>query len=424
MTNDDRELSGRFKAEATASPASARRRPWQGLSALAPLGRGAAVLGVVLLALAVGLGPVSATQAQEAAAATTSSFGPDARYGVVVAQRGALGELELVIRSETDAAPIVTLGSFAATPSVAGRTLAVSPDGRRLAYWTDNQGGSKGNSIRLWDAATPGRTTTLLASPSGETGTGVVWSSDGKGLLLSFVSLGQKPSTTPPPPPPDSAETVLRTLEIGSAQLSQVFHTKRGSLLKSVVPQAWNREGRVIGAVEVGEGGYAIADLVIRDGVTLRTSFDARGLSSVRSVAWSSDAAWVVAVVGDGRTISWSINDPVRVTDSGQPQGGSATSGWIPGSTRVIVRQAAGVQDAALLLWDVATNARTAAGSSRYLAVPRTDGSALYVTDERGSTSVLEITSGAREPMASMPTYLVEGQVFPEGAPIVGVILR
>jgi hypothetical protein len=217
---------------------------------------------------------------------------------------------------------------------------------------------------------------------------------------------------------------VLRTLEIGSAQLSQVFHTKRGSLLKSVVPQAWNREGRVIGAVEVGEGGYAIADLVIRDGVTLRTSFDARGLSSVRSVAWSSDAAWVVAVVGDGRTISWSINDPVRVTDSGQPQGGSATSGWIPGSTRVIVRQAAGVQDAALLLWDVATNARTAAGSSRYLAVPRTDGSALYVTDERGSTSVLEITSGAREPMASMPTYLVEGQVFPEGAPIVGVILR
>ena len=77
-----------------------------------------------------------------------------------------------------------------------------------------------------------------------------------------------------------------------------------------------------------------------------------------------------------------------------------------------------------LFLWDVATDDRTEVGSSRYLAVPRADGSALYVTDERGSTSVLEIASGAREPLASMPTYVVQEQVFPEGAPVVGVILR
>ncbi len=133
---------------------------------------------------------------------------------------------------------------------------------------------------------------------------------------------------------------------------------------------------------------------------------------------------WVVAVAGDGRIVSWSISNPGRVTELRQPRGASVHFGWLPGSARVIVRQAAGVEDAKLFLWDVATDDRTEAGSSRYLVVPRADGSALYVTDERGSTSVLEIASGAREPLPSMRTYVVDGQVFPEGAPVVGVMLR
>ncbi len=404
----------------------------EGRSLLALLARGAAGVVVVLLALALGRGllesrspaipAASTTTSQEAGAASPSTLGPNALYGIVVAQRGSQADLELVIRSETDARPIVTLGSFAVTPSVAGRTLAVSPDGRRLAYWTDNHGGRRGNSIQLWDAATPNRTTTLLRSPSGETGTGVLWSSDGEGLLLSFVSLAQQPVTNPPPPPDDTAETVLRTLEIASGDLTQVYRVKRGGLEGSVAPLAWDREQKTIGAVEVGGGGFAIASLLIRDGDVSRTVVDG-ALSSVRSVAGSPDAMRVVAVAGNSRIVSWSINNPGHVTEL-QPLGASVHFGWLPGSTRAIVRQAAGVQDAKLFLWDVATDDRTEVGSSRYLAVPRADGSALYVTDERGSTSVLEIASGAREPLASMPTYVVEGQVFPEGAPVVGVILH
>lgn len=359
------------------------------------------------------------SQPPSASPMASASAIPSASYGIVVAQRGSQGGLELVIRSETDARPIVTLGSFSAMPSVAGRTLAVSPDGRRLAFWTDNQGA---NSVQLWDAATPNRTTTLLTSPSGETGTGVLWSSDGEGLLLSFVSVARQPRTNPPPPPDDTAETVLRTLEIASGNLTQVFRAKRGGLEGSVAPVAWNRERKTIGAVEVGGGGFAIAYLLIRDGDVSRTVFD-RALSSVRSVAGSSDALWVVAVAGDSRIVTWSVSNPGRVTEL-QPLGASVHFGWLPRSTRVIVRQGAGVQDAKLFLWDVATDDRTEAGSSRYLAVPRADGSALYVTDERGSTSVLEIASGAREPLANMPTYVVQGQVFPEGVPVVGVILR
>jgi hypothetical protein len=364
----------------------------------------------------------SATPSRESGAASASAFGPDARYGIVVAQRGPQGNMELVIRSEADARPIVTLGSFAAVPSVAGRTLAVSPDGRRLAYWTDNIRGSERNSVELWDAANPNRTTTLFRSPTGETGTGVVWSSDGEGLLLSFVSLARQPTTNPPPPPDGTAETALRSFEIASRNLTQVFRAKRAGLEGSVAPLAWNRQNKTIGAVELGGGGFATASLLIRDGDVSRTVVD-RALSSMRALAESSDAMWAVAIAGDNRIVSWSVNNPGRVSEL-QPRVAGIHFGWVPGSTRVIVRQAAGLQDAKLFLWDVATDGRTEIGSSRYLALPRADGSALYVTDERGSTSVLEIATGAREPLASMPSYVVAGQVFPEGTPVVGVILR
>ncbi|MGH2450497.1 MAG: hypothetical protein ACRDGE_04350 [Candidatus Limnocylindria bacterium] len=383
---------------------------------------GALASGVALVLLAVVLGSALADVRRDAAAsptpgptATAASPTPeaslvlDARYGIVmVSTEGS----SLVIRSETDAQAIATPGidDPFGTASVT-RRLAVSPDGRRLAFWEASEDG--GNSLQLWDAARPDRTTTLLTSSSGEAGTRVVWAPDGEGLLLSFVSLGPRPAIGAPP-----LYAVLRTLDIASGELTEVARAE----LTNFAPVAWDRERQIGGAVEFGGGGFATAYLVIRDGQASRTSFSDQVVAD--TVIGSPNARWVLATFGDREIVAWPIDEPERVTELPSDGEGVAPLGWLPGSTRVILREGQGVQESPLFLWDVTTGDRMQIGTTRYTALPRADGTALYVTDERGATSVLDLASGERELVPDMPAYAFPGQVRSEGRPIASVILR
>ena len=140
--------------------------------------------------------------------------------------------------------------------------MVVSPNGRGIAVWT-NRVSLERNRLVLWNAATPDVTATLMTSPEGEVGTGIVWAPDSDALLLSFDSLAvHNPSGELQIGLP-AEETVLRTLDIRTKALAEVARSK----LTSFVPVGWDRARGTIAAYEHGpEAPYAETYVVIKNG--------------------------------------------------------------------------------------------------------------------------------------------------------------
>jgi hypothetical protein len=311
---------------------------------------------------------------------------------------------DLVIRTETDPEPVVTLEEVD-SPG-AGGGAATSADGRRLAYWT--QAGTGRNELRLWDAATPDRTVMLATSPDDERGTGAVWSSDGTGLLLSFRSLTVQPGIDAPPD-----RTALRTIDVASRQLTEVTRAERTFF----APLAWDRARQLVAAVEIGAGGFARAYVLVRGGQVTRTT-----LNNVIFVVGSADASWIVAstdVQTQARILGWPIAEPVRVIElRPDPERALFHGGFLPRSTRVIVvdrpRVVTGAPfTASVHLWDVATGQRLAIpnGTTEGIAEPRADGTALYVASA-GALQVMDVKTGAREALPGPSDRIVAGVIL------------
>jgi hypothetical protein len=319
--------------------------------------------------------------------------------------------------------------------------LVVSPDGRRIAVWT-NRMALERNNLVLWNAATPEAKATLMTSPEGEVGTGIVWAPDSAGLLLSFDSLAVSNRSGEPQIGSPAAETVLRTLDIGTKVLTEVARTK----LTSFVPVGWDRAGGTIAAYEHGpEAPYAETYLVIKNGQASRTVLGTvvrlpnggqRTENVIVAIAGSPDASRVVASVGPlphsstTHLVTWPLAEAGRVTEL-RPSGDHTLvhHGWLPGSMRVIVADLPGGYQGRgavpLSLWDVVAGTRVAIpdGSTWGGAVPRPDGSALYVKGADETTSVLNIATGERKPIVGMPTYSgAQGEPRPLGV-VLGVLL-
>lgn len=382
--------------------------------------------------------PSTSTPTAAVPSPSPSPSGPDARYGVVhrVGRPQAAG-WEVVVRTETDPGPIGSVGFFVES------RLVVSPDGRRIAAWTNRLYGER-NSLALWSAATPDIRTTLITSPEGEVGTDIVWAPDSQGLLLSFESLAYynpsgQPSISSPP-----EETMLRTLDTGTKALTEVARSKRTSF----VPVGWDRAAATIAAYEHGpESPYAETYVVIKNGQVSRTALGTlvkrpdggqRIENVLVALAASPDATRVVASVAPAphtsatHLVTWLLAEPGRVAEL-RPTGTNTLVhyGWLPGSMRVIVADLpAGYQGRGavpIFLWDAVAGSRIAIpdGSSWGGAIPRADGSALYVKGADETTSVLNIVTGERKPLlGAMPTYSgAQNEPRPQGV-ILGVLLK
>lgn len=339
-------------------------------------------------------GPTSAGASPTAPSPTVAAR-IDTRYGIVTEGRGSSGALEPVVRSETDTRAIATLGMLG-DPVWLGNALAVSPDGRRLAFWTAPRNGG-GNRLELWEAGRPDRTATIVTSPSDEVGTGVVWSADGAGVLLSFESLARAQIGHTGGFP---EQTVLRTLVLPVSDVSLAMSEVARAARTSLAPVAWDRERRTIAALETEGPSRPLDYLVIRDGDTSRTRLP-DPLTGVRS---SRDGRWVALdrAAGPPNLIAaWPADDPARVTEL-RAEGDVRlwSYGWLPGSTRVIVSVTGQGVETPLFLWDVVTGARIPVPGGPFRgfppvgAVPRADGSGLYIEGE-----VLDLASGERRPL-------------------------
>jgi hypothetical protein len=277
--------------------------------------------------------------------------------------------------------------------------LAVSPDGRRLAYWTAIVDPA-GNYIpplelQVLDLAPGSRPRTLvtLTQEFGDVvGESVVWSSDSTGLAIGVGSRLRCGADAPSCPPKYSALYLLGT-EGGKPR---AIASIRGN---SIVPVAWDSQARLVAAFELeGEGGRVLAYDVIEESGALKRTQMVIGTGGTVTVAATQDAKHVLAheYSSPGQVVHvWPLASPERAVML-SPRGEQifAPARWRPGTAEIGM-----LFSDRLELWD-------ATGARRSVPVPplpdfrpyffRSDGNAAFF-GKYGRTSsfvAVELASG------------------------------
>jgi hypothetical protein len=134
-----------------------------------------------------------------------------------------------------------------------------------VAYWESYRTGGGSRVLHVVDGWTPARPRVLITLAEGEVAAtstfgGVVWSTDGKGLLIAVNSRDHVPSSVP-----DAAwvYTTLRQVDVATGAMREIARTAPGY---PYFPVAWDRARGVSIAVSWGPGGFTFGYQVFRDG--------------------------------------------------------------------------------------------------------------------------------------------------------------
>lgn len=269
--------------------------------------------------------------------------------------------------------------------------MALSPDGRRLAYWA-------GNELHILDVAENARPNILLAVTtvrSVEQSHGLAWSSDGTGIVIGVTGPPVSEGADAPP-----AYSALRLLDASGGQPREIVRVER----RVLAPLSWDRRARTITAYEPGQAGVVSLDVVDEGGklernatpsgpVTVQASQDGRQLLAT---GYPDDVLWVWP--------SGSAARPIELRSAASERIHAAS--WRPGTSEIGVL----VGDR-LELWD-------SSGARRLVLLPnlppkatanrsllfRVDGSAVFVG------VVLEPAPNARPDVYCVAVDLASGR--------------
>lgn len=375
------------------------RRSWKSSGAVLVVGAGVIVAGLVLdravgelrapTPTATAPAPAATAQAPSPAATTRSSAAGlvSDRYGLV------LDRQPPVVRSEADSGQITALRGEHSNG-------AVSPDGRRIAYWQTPAGPAR----RLWllDVSAPAQPRSLLALPDSEiaaasTGSGIAWSSDGTGLLVAVNGLappreGGGPLVEAPP------YATLRQIDVATGSVREVARTEMAAWFG---PVAWDRARGVSTAVEVGPGGFAWGYVVLRDGVApARAPLPAQTLTVFVRAAPDASRVLMRGFPDHRAVYVWPLTEATRVTTR-EAVGDEYVAAAIWRNAREIVvslsRAREGREGERLEVWALEGPRRVLLRERHRLDVVRPDGTAA-ITDK----GVIDLATGALEELPGM----------------------
>jgi len=323
------------------------------------------------------------------------------RYGVIVDADPPY------LRSETDPQRIAQLGS-------APFNGAVSPDGRRVAYWQSSNGAPR--VLSVLDLAAPAPPRALLTLPdievaSTSTGGGVIWSTDGTGLLIAVNSrdVVQQPVVDMP-----YLYATLRQVDVDTASVREIVRKDRSF---PFFPIAWDRPRGVSAAVEWGSGGYATRYVAVRDDGSVQAT-DLSGATLPRFVRSAPDGSRVMMLdfQGSSAIISiWPLTDPTqRITL--WPEVGERVVGAIWRSAQEIVVSVGRMADASvaerLEVWTLDGQRRVVLQTQHRLDAVRPDGTAAITT-----AGVVDLATGAVARMPGDPGAVAASVSLPQTLP-------
>jgi hypothetical protein len=275
-------------------------------------------------------------------------------------------------------------------------SCAASPDGARIAYWTNSPAGE----LRVVDVARPTQEATIYRAADDQVISAAAWSSDGTGILFALEGVGT--SGGPPGGPPNSS---LLVIEAGGGPARTLVGSPRGAPV--YVPLGWDRTAGVAAAGESGEGGYMGGYLTVRtsgDPAPQETGIPQPAL--MLSVDVSSDQRFALGLFSDptGNTLRW-----WRLGDFGTIQSGPRLNSLVRPKWRPFTSEIGWVEGGVLQLLDVGRGTKRTDGklpSADYgVSAFRRDGSAVATTAGSGYATLLEIGSGSSETIGA-PGYI------------------
>ena len=269
------------------------------------------------------VGPSPRATSTPAATATPVPSGAIYNDDFGFAVTGGDGPPHASIRKESSAERI-------ASPS-ATQNFAVSPDGRQIAYWSLYAAGPELHVFTVGG----GTEQTLATLTATQRGGGVVWSSDGAGLLYSTetgnIGVGGGP--------PNSA--TLNVYEFAAAGHHGTTIDTQTDTGWIYWPIAWDRSLNLAAAGLTGNGAGLSFYVTVRinpDNTLTRQQVDTRSRTtfgmSMGSVRASSDAKFVLGVDVDSGDIKWW---PLADIASSKSQTGAGKRGalWRPGTHEI-----------------------------------------------------------------------------------------
>jgi len=222
--------------------------------------RAAAALGTLLLAgcsIAASPSPPTTPVPSAAGSPSTGTSSPSAtatatgalRFGLVTDDGLAFPS---GLRLESDPSPFARIQA---------RSVSISPDGRRLAYWHVPPGGDDTlGELRTVDLTTGVESTTLLSSAPDRAG-GIAWRSDGSALVVATASALLAFGGIDPPP----AYTRVHILDLAAGKARELARLD-GARFQ---PIAWSAETKVVVGVDSGEGGVNQIFRIREDGTRI-----------------------------------------------------------------------------------------------------------------------------------------------------------
>jgi hypothetical protein len=134
------------------------------------------------------------------------------------------------------------------TASCEGGRVAVSSDGKRVAYWRTGQ--TPEWELRVFDVAAPTSARTVVTLPSTLQGGALAWSTDAQGVIYAAETPGYGGITG------GAGRAIVNAVDLTAPQgpMNDVLPARTDGGI--YLPIAWDRSKKVFAAVVTGEGGY------------------------------------------------------------------------------------------------------------------------------------------------------------------------
>jgi hypothetical protein len=226
----------------------------------------------------------------------SASPGPagSARYGYLAVGGGGFALVDEA------GATIQQFGCGGAGRGCSQTMIAVSPDGRRVAYWRTGQ--EPRWEVRVFEVATPASPRTVAMLPDDFEGLSLAWATDSRGLLFAAQTVGYGGIQG------GAGKATISGVDATTAgPATDVLPTRTDGAFYR--PLVWDRSRNIVAAVTSGEGGFVL-EYAVKVGDRYTATRASPGQMVAFQIEASPDGTRVLGVDMSSNTLQiWPVAD-------------------------------------------------------------------------------------------------------------------